>query len=156
MYIIMIFYDVILFMIYFEIMSTCTWKGWYAYGPSNQHHGMLFDELVLEDGKIRGKGRDDVGEFDISGYYMYVFSSNINKVHFSKKYKGRHTVQYAGTREGDVINGQWTLGPSQGAFQLSKQENNKWECYNKTSGDGMDEVSKFTLLIQVCVWDDRY
>ena len=65
---------------------------------------MVIDALVLENNGIRGNGRDEVGEFDISGSY-----DGCNNVQFNKSYRGAHTVCYSGKRDGNGISGQWNI-----------------------------------------------
>ena len=102
-----------------------------------------------------------MGEFEISGFY-----DGSNNVQFVKYYRGAHMVHYAGKRDGDVISGQWTIdGGNNGAFQLSEHRKRQWEgyyqqygvkhpmtfaylefeCGGKISGEGTDEVGKFTI-----------
>jgi hypothetical protein len=67
--------------------------------------------------KIKGKGRDNVGDFKIKG-----------KVHsdggadFKKEYKGRHTVEYHGRLDasGTELKGEWNVSGSTGTFLITK------------------------------------
>ena len=77
---------------------------------------MTFDELVISDGIIIGKGSDEVGEFYINGYVKGT------KINFIKKYHGKHTVLYKGhIDDKNVIKGKWQLEAMEDNFELRQQ-----------------------------------
>jgi hypothetical protein len=90
------------------------WKGHYEqYGVK---HEMKFKQFKasLGGGEVKGKGKDEIGEFSIKGK---VHSDGA--VDFKKEYKGRHTVNYMGRITGkNTIEGDWDVGGARGAFKL--------------------------------------
>jgi len=65
-------------------------------------------------GSVKGKGRDEVGEFTIKGKVH-----GDSTVDFKKEYKGRHTVTYMGRiTVKNVIEGDWEVSGARGGFKL--------------------------------------
>ena len=69
---------------------------------------------MIKNGAVKGQGTDDVGEFDINGYYKG------SKIEFNKKYRGGHTVLYKGELHNkNLVNGRWSIGDDiNGEFEL--------------------------------------
>lgn len=95
----------------FHVLRREHWEGVYLYEwtPGQEHAMQMM--LSLHDGRIRGSGRDDVGNFDISGHFSG------EDAFFFKRYR-THTVEYRGTYRGNSISGIWTLPGACGEFQL--------------------------------------
>ena len=53
---------------------------------------------------VTGSGNDPIGAYDISG----ILCDNGDRVMFTKQYR-THAVEYAGTWDGTMIYGKWTL-----------------------------------------------
>lgn len=104
------------------------WKGYYEqYGVQ---HPMVFKKFKAKPGKdLKGKGRDEIGEFTIKG-----------KIHadggvdFKKEYKGRHTVEYHGKLNGFEIQGEWMVGGATGNFSITVSE----QLYKKLIRETID------------------
>jgi len=62
-------------------------------------------DLTFADGRMTGRGRDDVGEFTIRGHY----DVTNRECHWTKSYVGAHEVYYRGFREGKGIWGTWEI-----------------------------------------------
>lgn len=89
------------------------WKGWYE--QFGTQHPMVLKNFKAKIGdKVKGKGRDEVGEFTIKGK---VHSDG--GVDFKKEYKGRHTVEYMGRMNGKQISGDWSVNGASGTFNIS-------------------------------------
>ena len=73
-------------------------------------------DLILEfkGGVISGEGSDGIGPFTIDGDY----SESTLECSWVKTYVGKHSVHYAGFREGKGIWGTWDIGPARGGFQI--------------------------------------
>ena len=69
------------------------WKGWYEQG--GQKVEMRLKKFNVKGNKVQGKGKDEVGEFEMIGFY-----TADKQVQFVKQYKGAHQVHYAGSKAG--------------------------------------------------------
>jgi hypothetical protein len=90
------------------------WVGYYTYLRRPKRYRM---DLVLEfvNGRITGEGYDGIGPFIISGTY----SVESKECSWNKTYVARHTVRYAGVRDGKGIWGTWTITPKwNGGFHI--------------------------------------
>jgi hypothetical protein len=67
--------------------------------------------------KIRGEGRDRIGQFLIDGSY----STADGRCRWTKKYIGQHAVYYAGFNEGKGIWGTWHIGANHGGFHIKPE-----------------------------------
>lgn len=90
------------------------WRGFYNYVPGGIHHEMEM-ELNFENGVIKGKGKDDIGDFVIHGKY----DENSGYCEWIKKYVNAHEVFYWGYRDDLAIYGQWKIKTSRGGFYIS-------------------------------------
>ena len=80
------------------------WTGFFLQPALPGRHWMELHLSFLE-GKIRGEGRDWVGQFLVTGGY----ETDTGKSWFSKKYVGKHDVAYMGYNEGKGIWGTWEM-----------------------------------------------
>ena len=89
------------------------WKGYYE--QFGQQQEMTFKSFKAKVGdKLKGKGKDEIGEFTLKGK---VHSDGA--VDFKKEYKGRHTVNYMGRMNGkNVIEGEWEVSGASGNFKI--------------------------------------
>jgi hypothetical protein len=92
------------------------WKGFWeqiVWGRQPMHDLLL----SFNDGAIHGSGRDIIGPFTFQG----VFDAATGAVVMTKKYVGRHTVQYHGQYDGEgSIFGRWSIGAEwSGPFALA-------------------------------------
>ena len=80
------------------------WRGYYTYTGRTRKHRM---DIALEfrNGKVSGEGRDDIGDFVLSGSY----NASSRECFWRKEYIGRHTVVYEGFGEGRRIWGTWSI-----------------------------------------------
>ncbi|VTS08426.1 hypothetical protein [Tuwongella immobilis] len=80
------------------------WVGFFLQKQLPGKHQM---ELLLTfaNGRIRGEGRDLVGEFTINGIYELADGT----CRWMKHYLGKHSVHYRGFNEGKGIWGTWQL-----------------------------------------------
>ena len=88
------------------------WKGHYE--QFGQKHEMIFKSFKAKrEGKLQGKGKDEIGEFTLKGK---VYKDG--GLDFKKEYKGRHTVEYSGrlSEDGKSITGDWNVPGSNGGF----------------------------------------
>jgi len=70
--------------------------------------------MAFADGKVRGAGRDVVGEFLFNGTI-----SSAGDVIMVKQYIGRHSVNYTGKYDGEgLMQGRWSLGPFGGPWMI--------------------------------------
>lgn len=79
------------------------------YYQSNTSSEMFFDYFSLKEGILKGKGRDEIGEFTMLGTY-----DNDENVMFKKQYVGQHSVEYHGlftkiNEEAFKIEGKWRI-----------------------------------------------
>ena len=106
-------------------MTRCDkrWAG--VYMQDGNEVEMIFNHLNIWNNRINGRGKDEVGEFEINGE----FKSN-GQVTFTKQYIGQHSVLYEGQYDGNrIISGQWKV-PSHNlcdAFEISKGYDPNWD-----------------------------
>jgi hypothetical protein len=96
------------------------WVGFYTYRGKITKCPMHLT-LNFAEGKIRGAGLDNPGQFVIEGSYDPAGT----RLEWLKQYIGKHGVLYQGTSQGDEIAGVWTLqkanqgsGSGTGEFRL--------------------------------------
>jgi hypothetical protein len=92
------------------------WRGFYVEIGGRQCP-MHFQKFKVKGDKVKGKGRDEVGEFKIKGKVH-----NGGGVTFKKEYKGRgHKVEYDGRLEdnGRKIHGQWSMSHGSADFEIT-------------------------------------
>ena len=76
---------------------------------------MQFDEFYFLSTSICGKGKDDIGEFEINGRI------DNGDVIFNKQYIGQHSVLYKGKYDGVSIVGEWSIGEENtGKFKIQR------------------------------------
>ena len=99
------------------------WAG--VYMQDGNEVEMIFDHMNIWNNQIQGRGRDEVGEFEINGD----FRPN-GQVNFIKQYIGQHNVHYEGQYDGvRIISGQWKI-PAYNmcdAFEISKGYDPNWD-----------------------------
>lgn len=83
------------------------WKGYFLQPMLKSGRSWMELHLTFREGRMRGEGRDWVGNFLIVGRY----ETDSGKCHWSKRYIGRHDVAYQGYNEGKGIWGQWQIPP---------------------------------------------
>ena len=93
---------------FFMSRANKTWKGQYHQDGTDVQ--MTIDHLNIFNGQVKGSGRDEVGEFTISGDWQ-----PSGQVAFVKQYIGQHNVHYEGTFDGVRVQGQWKI-PSMNMF----------------------------------------
>jgi hypothetical protein len=86
------------------------WTGFFLQPQVPGRHLMDL-RLTFRQGQLTGEGRDRVGLFVLRGVYDLVDG----KVHWTKRYLGRHDVFYKGFNEGKGIWGTWEIPPEQNA-----------------------------------------
>jgi hypothetical protein len=70
--------------------------------------------MAFADGKVRGAGRDVVGDFLFNGTI-----SPDGDVVMVKQYIGRHSVNYTGKYDGEgLMEGRWFLGLFRGPWMI--------------------------------------
>ena len=90
------------------------WTGFFLQGPGAERHWMELT-LTFGKGKVRGEGRDRVGEFLITGRYAV----EDGKCRWNKAYLGQHSIAYQGYNEGKGIWGTWEYNPAwRGGFRI--------------------------------------
>lgn len=97
------------------------WKGYYEQHGTQHPMTLKNFKAKVKEGTVKGKGRDEIGEFKIKGKVHHN-----GGVDFKKEYKGRHTVVYMGTlTENRLIEGEWEVSGARGNFKLevSKYKN---------------------------------
>lgn len=90
------------------------WVGYYMYSASPGRHRMELG-LTFSQGKVTGRGTDDIGLFTITGSY------DVKELEATwwKGYPGSHRVWYRGFREGKGIWGTWEIPPDgRGGFHI--------------------------------------
>lgn len=78
---------------------------------------MKFDYCYLDHGIVKAHGIDEVGEFDINGFFTS------KKLEFTKRYIGQNSIQYKGmiTPDGVKAHGHWFINDeTNGGFELIK------------------------------------
>ena len=87
-------------------------EGWWeqvGYG----RQPMLELTIALEDGNLRGQGRDIIGPFTLTGQIVR------EHVAILKRYIGQHSVEYYGTYDGEgTLAGQWEIGDFRGNWLI--------------------------------------
>ena len=69
-------------------ISNAVWVGFY--NQDGQDHPVTFKNFQARPNEVvRGKGKDDIGEFILQGY---VEGNGV--IRFEKQYLGKHTVHY--------------------------------------------------------------
>jgi hypothetical protein len=103
------------------------WTGHYV--QDGARTDMHFNHMVIQEGGIvHGQGSDAIGQFTLQGKLT---GSNVN---FTKQYHGAHSVQYNGTMNSNVMQGQWSIpGTCQGSFEL-RMETEQWKGYYEQGG----------------------
>lgn len=71
--------------------------------PPGRHPTELL--LTFSQGILTGEGRDWVGKYTVRGRYDVADG----RCHWTKSYKGKHTVAYQGFNEGKGIWGTWLI-----------------------------------------------
>lgn len=90
------------------------WSGFYTMPRSQQFHRQSLD-LTFRNGRMTGRGQDDIGVFVTSGHYEL----ESRKVWWTKTYLGAHSVHYSGVQTGRTIQGDWSIPPySRGGFSI--------------------------------------
>lgn len=91
---------------------------------------MVFDEFSIDENKIKGKGIDKIGGFEIEGN----LDIETNEVTLTKKYES-HTVVYSGSyfcesEYGmEMISGNWEIEDLSDAFKLWNP-NERWQKWS--------------------------
>jgi len=113
---------------------------------------------VTINGDVLGKGKDDVGEFELRGA-----CNEFGDAQFAKRYIGKHTVMYNGKVDNKSMKGTWSVAGMTGNFEISRmpkpwqghyvQDGNKQEMrldhFNinrgTIKGKGADVVGEFLI-----------
>ena len=85
------------------------WKGFFLQAGFAGRQWMDLN-LTFARGKLRGDGRDWVGEFLVRGRYEV----ETGKCRWTKLYIGKHDIAYQGYNEGKGIWGTWEWSPLPG------------------------------------------
>jgi hypothetical protein len=80
------------------------WTGFFIQPWIPGRHTMTLD-MTFRDGGLEAQGRDRVGAFTFSGTY----DTSDGKCRWTKQYRGKHRVSYAGVNEGKGIWGVWEI-----------------------------------------------
>lgn len=92
------------------------WCGWYMQRGARRESSA---QIAFVDGRMIGHGRDEVGAFTIEGEYNQKSLS----AEWLKTYVDRHSVRYAGTLAGNVLQGSWKIADpgcgANGSFELT-------------------------------------
>ena len=120
------------------------WEGYFLQpGLPGRQTMELF--LTFREGKMRGEGRDIIGEFLISGSY----ERDSGNCWWSKRYLGRHDVSYQGYNEGRGIWGVWEITTTfKGGFHI-------WPL-GHGSGESQDVSEEADIPSLVCVGADSF
>lgn len=91
------------------------WVG--SYWQNDQEYPMDFSHVSFGSAYIKADGQDTVGAFDITGFRKG------KKVHFAKKYIGKHTLNYEGEFDDEFkkIEGTYSLGSSDDVEKLRQK-----------------------------------
>lgn len=92
------------------------WKGFFLQAGFVGRQWMELT-LTFSQGKLRGEGRDWVGEFLVRGRYEV----DSGKCRWTKLYVGKHDIAYQGYNEGKGIWGTWEWPPMstvRGGFRI--------------------------------------
>jgi hypothetical protein len=88
-------------------------EGWWEQ-PIFGRHAMRQLRMAFAEGRVRGAGRDIVGEFLFNGTI-----SPDGDVVMIKHYIGRHSVNYVGKYDGEgLMWGRWSLGIFRGPWMI--------------------------------------
>jgi len=90
------------------------WTGfWVQRGWGKQRMSL---SLAFAEGRVRGQGRDVIGEFDFAGSYEL----ETGRTRMVKHYARGHWVEYDGANQGDGLWlwGLWTVETERGGFHL--------------------------------------
>ena len=94
-------------------------EGWWEQSGLGRQH-MQCVELSFDGSRVVGSGIDVVGEFVIDGVLKQA-----GEVELTKKYIGKHRVQYLGRYDGEgTMYGAWSLGLSRGPWLLQLRRGN--------------------------------
>ena len=80
------------------------------------------------NGEIKGKGKDNVGEFTVRGWV-----NEFGDAQFQKAYVGKHTVMYSGKLNGKSLTGTWSVAGYNGTFEISRMPKT-WTGYYMQDG----------------------
>ena len=111
-----------------EIFQSGAWRGFYTYTGSTHRFWMNL-RLEFCNGRLNGKGNDDIGVFTIVGRFE---SEDCN---FKKHYES-HTVCYCGWRnKSKGINGFWCSAKLNGNFEIHpvSGDSNQQGCNDHTN-----------------------
>jgi hypothetical protein len=90
------------------------WQGFFLMAHLPGRHRMEL-HLSFRQGVMTGEGRDMIGPFLIRGKY----NTDDGKCRWTKRYIGKHDVDYLGYNEGKGIWGLWEIPPSyRGGFHI--------------------------------------
>ena len=90
---------------------TGRWTGFFLQCWVPGRHSMSID-LRFDSGALQGRGADRVGSFTFGGEY----NPADGKCRWTKRYVGRHSINYSGVNEGHGIWGVWELPQLGGLF----------------------------------------
>merc|ERR1719310_1282818 len=79
-----------------------TWQGWYE---QQGRRSSSSSDLFFADGKVRGGGNDEVGEFNLRGTYVGTLATSM-QMEWVKTYIGKHSVIYQTTQVERLPSGQ--------------------------------------------------
>jgi hypothetical protein len=90
------------------------WVGFWiqAHAPAGRFQTEL--HLSFAGGVLNGEGRDWVGAYTVRGRY----DLRDGRSHWTKSYRGKHQVAYAGFNEGKGIWGTWTITASEISIEV--------------------------------------
>jgi hypothetical protein len=92
-------------------------KGKIWTGHIDQHgrsEPIVFKKFSIKDGKVKGKGVDREGKFELKGKVH-----KDNGVDFKKEYKGRRDdIEFSGKIHDNKIKGECTISHVQGTFEI--------------------------------------
>jgi hypothetical protein len=100
-----------------KLVPTGQWNGFYVESHQSQR-GWMHQYLQFDDGKLKGEGTDYVGPWTLSGVYDLA----AQQAGWTKRYVGKHEVNYAGQISEKGIVGVWDIrGLSDGPFHIWPQ-----------------------------------
>ena len=95
-------------------LNSGPWRGFWTYGGESTRHPTSL-HLDFADDLITGHGDDEVGRFSIEGER----DAADGRCAWTKRYVGKHPVEYWGEAGPDGIAGIWRIpGSGSGAFAL--------------------------------------
>jgi hypothetical protein len=87
-------------------------EGWWEQSGYGRQP-MLELTIVIEDGNLRGQGRDIIGPFTLTGQIVR------EQVAILKRYIGQHSVEYYGAYDGEgTLAGKWEIGDFRGNWLI--------------------------------------